>query len=64
MDHTIRIGIVDENAMFRKILHSTIGMQPGIKVVGEAEDGSSAIAMVKRHIPEIVLMDISPNHQV
>ena len=59
MDHTIRIGIADDNAMFRKILHSTIVMQPGIKVVAEAEDGSSAIAMVEKHRPEMVLMDIS-----
>ena len=59
MDRKIRIGIADDNAMFRKILRSTIVMQPGIKVVGEAEDGSSAIAMVEKHRPEIVLMDIS-----
>ena len=59
MDRTIRIGIADDNEMFRKILHSTIVMQPGIKVVGEAENGSSAIAMVEKHRPEIVLMDIS-----
>jgi DNA-binding NarL/FixJ family response regulator len=59
MDRTIRIGIADDNAMFRKILRSTIVMQPGMKVVAEAEDGSSAIAMVEKHRPEIVLMDIS-----
>ena len=59
MGHTIRIGIADNNAMFHKILRSAIVMQPGIKVVGEAEDGSSAIAMVEKHRPEIVLMDIS-----
>jgi CheY-like chemotaxis protein len=34
-------------------------MQPGIKVVAEAEDGSSAISMVEKNRPEIVLMDIS-----
>ena len=59
MGHTIRIGIADDNAMFRKILRSTIVMQPGMNVVGEAEDGSSAIEMVEKHRPEIVLMDIS-----
>jgi DNA-binding NarL/FixJ family response regulator len=59
VDHTIRIGIADDHALFRKILRSTIVLQPGIKVVAEADDGSSAIAMVERHRPEIVLMDIN-----
>ena len=56
---TIRIGIADDHAIFRKTLRSTIVLQPGIKVVAEAEDGSSAIAMVEKHRPEMVLMDIS-----
>lgn len=59
MDHTIRIGIADDHAVFRKTLRSTIVLQPGVAVVAEAEDGSSAIAMVEKHRPEIVLMDIS-----
>jgi len=56
---TIRIGIVDDHAVFRKTLRSTILLQPGIKVVAEAEDGSEAVTMVEKHRPEIVLMDIS-----
>ena len=56
---TIRIGIADDHAIFRKTLRSTIMLQPGIKVVAEAEDGSEAVAMVEKHRPEIVLMDIS-----
>ena len=58
MDHTIRIGIADDHAIFRKVLRSTVVLQPGLRVVAEAENGSAAIAMVEKHRPEMVLMDI------
>jgi two-component system response regulator DegU len=58
MDHTIRIGIADDHAIFRKILRSTVVLQPGLRVVAEAENGSAAIAMVEKHRPEMVIMDI------
>jgi len=58
MDHTIRIGIADDHAVFRKTLRSTIVLQPGVTVGAEAEDGSSAIAMVEKHRPEIVLNEL------
>ena len=59
LDRRIRIGIADDNELVRSTLRFMIGCSPNIKVVGEAENGSEAIAMVEVFQPDVVLMDIS-----
>ncbi len=52
-----RVVIADDQALVR----SGFGMiltAAGIDVAGEATDGESAIAAVRRHRPDVVLMDI------
>jgi two-component system response regulator NreC len=45
----------DIREQFLKILEN----EDDIKVIGEAENGLQAVAMVKRFLPDLVLMDIS-----
>jgi DNA-binding NarL/FixJ family response regulator len=59
LDRLIRIGIVDDNKLVRETLRYILGCSPNLKVVGEAENGSEAIAMVEAFQPDVVLMDIS-----
>ena len=49
--------IVDDHAGFRSVARALLEAE-GFDVVGEAEDGASAIAAVIRHRPHIVLLDI------
>ncbi|MCG6497515.1 response regulator transcription factor [Kitasatospora sp. A2-31] len=35
-----------------------LGLLPGIEVVGAAADGEEAVALVERHHPDVVLMDL------
>jgi len=58
-DRPIRIGIVDDNKLFRCALHTSIDRLPNLKVVAESEDGFEAIGMVEFIHPDVVLMDIS-----
>ena len=55
---TVRVLIVDDQALvragFRLILESATGME----VVGEAADGAAAVAASVRTAPDVVLMDI------
>jgi CheY-like chemotaxis protein len=55
---SIRVLLVDDQAMvragFRMILEST----PNIEVVGEVENGEQAVAATRRLRPDVVLMDI------
>ncbi len=56
-DTPIRVAVVDDQALmrtgFRMILESA-----GIEVVAEAENGRDALDIVRRHRPDVVLMDI------
>jgi DNA-binding NarL/FixJ family response regulator len=48
--------IVDDNAGFRRTARRVLE-QDGFDVVGEAGDGSSAIALVRRLRPSVTLVD-------
>jgi DNA-binding NarL/FixJ family response regulator len=54
-----RIVICDDQPAFRKLLSVVLGIEPDLEVVGEAEDGVQAIEVVRRHRPDVVLLDIA-----
>jgi DNA-binding NarL/FixJ family response regulator len=54
----IRIVIADDQSMVRSGFRSLLSTELDIEVVAEAEDGERAVAAVKRHRPDVVLMDI------
>ncbi|MBF8265684.1 MAG: response regulator transcription factor [Dehalococcoidia bacterium] len=55
----IRLLLVDDHALVREGLRQMLSTQPGLEVIGEAPNGSIALAMVKKQRPDIVLMDIT-----
>lgn len=52
------VVVVDDEALFRELLARTLSAEPGIDVVGEAEDGETAIILAREKNPDVVLMDI------
>ena len=54
----VRVLIVDDEALMRAGLRLMIDGAEGIIVVGEASDGAAVPAAVRRHDPDVVLMDI------
>jgi DNA-binding NarL/FixJ family response regulator len=54
----IRVLIVDDDALVRAGLAMLLAGAEGIKVVGEAVDGTEVADAVAEHEPDIVLMDI------
>jgi DNA-binding NarL/FixJ family response regulator len=54
----IRVLIVDDHAVVRTGLKVFLDLQPDMEVVGEAADGSEGVAMARRLVPDVVLMDL------
>ena len=54
----LRILIVDDHLVLRMGLSALISLEPGMSVVGEAEDGESALELVGKLHPDVVIMDI------
>jgi DNA-binding NarL/FixJ family response regulator len=52
------VVIADDQPMVRAGLRSLIEGEDGVVVVGEAVDGEQALHVVRRHRPDVVLMDI------
>jgi DNA-binding NarL/FixJ family response regulator len=50
--------IVDDHEVVREGLRLALSRAPHVRVVGEASDGESAVALVERRRPDVVLMDI------
>jgi DNA-binding NarL/FixJ family response regulator len=53
-----RLLIVDDEALVRAGLKMILESADDLEVVAEAEDGADAAEMVRRHRPDVVLMDI------
>lgn len=58
MNERIRILLVDDQPNVRRGLRMRLGLEPDITVVGEACDGSEALAMSLQLEPDVVLMDV------
>ena len=56
---TTRLLIVEDEALFSELLRRTLSAEPGLEVVGTAEDGETAIALSREADPDAVIMDIS-----
>jgi DNA-binding NarL/FixJ family response regulator len=55
---TIRVLLVDDDALVRSGLRLMLRSAPDIDVVGEAADGAAAIAAAADLAPDVVLMDV------
>jgi two-component system NarL family response regulator len=54
----IKILLVEDDELFRLGLHIRLQQEPGLEIVAEAEDGETAIELVKQNLVDVVLLDI------
>ena len=55
----MKIMTVDDHAIIRQGLRALLEQQEGIKVVGEADNGETAVDRVRELLPDVVTMDIA-----
>lgn len=55
---SIRVIIADDQAPVRDGMTMLLSAEPGIEVVGQAEDGAKAVTMFHDQHPDVVVMDI------
>jgi DNA-binding NarL/FixJ family response regulator len=54
----VKVLLVDDDALVRAGLRMILSSADDLEVVGEADDGAHAVAAVREHHPDVVLMDI------
>lgn len=54
----IRVVVVDDSALCRDILRATLELDGDIRVVGDAENGETAMDVVARTSPHVVSLDV------
>jgi DNA-binding NarL/FixJ family response regulator len=55
---SLRLVLADDHAIVRQSLHLLLEKQ-GLTVVGEAADGAQAVELVREHLPDVAVLDIS-----
>lgn len=54
----IRVLLVDDQPLLRSGFRALLDVEDGIEVVAEAADGQEGIALARRHLPDVALIDI------
>lgn len=53
----IKVLLVDDNAIVRKAIKTTLSKKSKIQVIGECKDGSEVISFLQDLKPDVILMD-------
>jgi len=57
-DASLRVMIAEDQTMFRQAIVALLELEPDIRVVAEAADGNEALAMARKHRPDVAVLDI------
>jgi len=55
---SVRVLIVDDQALVRAGFRMILESEPDVEIVGEASDGAEALEAAREHSPDVILMDI------
>ena len=54
----VRAIVADSNPVFRRGLRAALEHAAGVTIAAEADNGQDAVALVRRHHPDVLLLDI------
>jgi two-component system, NarL family, nitrate/nitrite response regulator NarL len=55
----IRIVVADGHPLFTLGVRALLAREPGFEVVGDADDGEDALAVLQKHRPDVLLLDLA-----
>ena len=55
---SVRVLIVDDEPIARRRLRTLLQAESSVEIVGESEDGGSALAAIRRLRPDLVFLDV------
>jgi DNA-binding NarL/FixJ family response regulator len=59
MSAAIRVLVADDHSVVREGLRHVLAGAPGFEVVGEAATAAEALELAGRHVPDVIVLDIS-----
>jgi two-component system chemotaxis response regulator CheB len=54
----VRVLVVDDSMLFRKVVRDALGKAPGVEIVGSAADGRAALQKIEQLHPDAVTLDL------
>lgn len=54
----LRIAVVDDSALYRRMILNVLAMIPGVEVVGTASNGFEALELVALAKPDVITLDV------
>lgn len=55
----IRVLLADDHSVLRKGVRAVLAQDPGVTIVGEADDGTAAIHLADECAPDVVIIDVA-----
>jgi two-component system, NarL family, nitrate/nitrite response regulator NarL len=59
IDRKVRILIVDDHPIIRRVVRSTLQQHPHFEICGEAVNGADAIEEAKKLKPDVIVLNVS-----
>lgn len=54
----MRVLVVDDSMLFRKVVRDALALEPAIEVVGSASDGRAALEKIEQFKPDAITLDL------
>lgn len=56
---TVKLIVADDHTLMREALCNKLDNKPDLEVIVQADDGRQAIELCQKHVPELIIMDVS-----